>query len=322
MDYTEYQNIGLKRDNNMTELEKTESTQMKIQIDTTEERDIDLLIIEEFISDSDFASIFLNAAGISGAYAVEKAIHSKTDVDLGESDIVFILNINGLRHALHIEDKIDAIAMKNQSGRYIKRAEKDIANGEYDTYSVLIVAPQKYLDNNEEAKKYPHQVKYEQLQEHFKSKKDTRSKYKLALIERAIIEQKNGYQWKENPWVVRFCTAMNDYKRKNYPGLPDGTVAWWPEYSTLLSDVKVVFKANKGFCDLQFGHTDAKDLYFRVKDYLSERMNVVTAGKSSSVRIIVTPISFENNFEDNISEVDEALVAICELYELSKKLLK
>ena len=84
---------------------------------------------------------------------------------------------------------------------------------------------------------------------------------------------------------------------------------------------KVVFKANKGFCDLQFGHTLAQDLYGRVKDHLTERMNVVQAGKSASVRIAVTPIWFENYFEEKLAEVDEALTALDELYELSKKLL-
>ena len=294
---------------------------MEIRLDTTLERDIDLLIMEEFISDEAFAKIFLDAVGICNSYGIDEAIHSKTDADLGESDIVFILNISGKRHALHIEDKIDAIAMPRQHDRYDLRAQKDIANGQYESYSVLIVAPEKYLANNKEAQKYAYHVTYEKLRDHFLLKTDIRSKYKLALIERAIYEQKNGYQYEANPGVVRFCTAMAAYQKENYPKLPVGTTAWWPEYPTLLKDTKVVFKANKGFCDLQFGHTLAQDLYGRVKDHLSERMNVVQAGKSASVRIVVTPVWFENRFEDKIAEVDEALEALTELYDLSKKLL-
>lgn len=294
---------------------------MEIRLNTTLERDIDLLIMEEFISDEAFAKIFLDAVGICNSYAIDEAIHSKTDADLGESDIVFILNISGKRHALHIEDKIDAIAMPRQHDRYDLRAQKDIAEGQYDSYSVLIVAPEKYLANNKEAQKYAHYVTYEKLREHFLRKSDRRSKYKLALIERAIYEQKNGYQYEANPGVVRFCTAMAAYQKKNYPKLPIGTIAWWPEYPTLPKDTKVVFKANKGFCDLQFSHTLAQDLYGRVKNLLSERMNIVQAGKSASVRITVTPIWFENRFEDKIAEVDEALEALTELYDLSKELL-
>ena len=64
----------------------------------------------------------------------------------------------------------------------------------------------------------------------------------------------------------------------------------------------------------------AKDLYAKIGKYLCERMNVVQAGKSASVRIIVSPIWLENNFEDKIAEVNEALDALWELYELSKRL--
>ena len=37
---------------------------MKIRFDTTLERDIDLLIMEEFVSNTDFANIFLKATNI------------------------------------------------------------------------------------------------------------------------------------------------------------------------------------------------------------------------------------------------------------------
>ena len=291
---------------------------MEIKFDTTLERDMDLLILEGFVSSPSFAEIFLNAVGISGDYTILQAIHSKTDAEFGESDIVFILEIDGKRHALHIEDKIDAIAQENQSGRYHDRAKKEIAAGEYDEYSVLIVAPEKYLEANSEAHKYEHQVKYEQLRDYFAANSDVRSKCKLALIERAITDQKNGYQYEADPRMVDFCEKMNAYHKTKYPGLPVGSIAWWRYYPTIMNDVTIVFKANKGHCDLQFGHTAKEDLFARVSKLLSERMNVVKAGKSASIRIEVEPVSYENAFETEIAKVDEALDAIYELYLLSK----
>lgn len=293
---------------------------MNITIEKTFERDIDLLIIEEFISDPNFAKIFLNTVGIEELYTVEEAIHSKMDAEYGESDIVFILNINGKRFALHIEDKIDAIAMENQSGRYHDRAKKDIATGEYDDYSVLIVAPERYLEANSEAHKYDYQVKYEQLLDYFLKKDDIRSRYKLALIERSITEQKNGYQYEANPGMVEFCNKMNEYHKTKYLGLPNGSIAWWRNYPTVMDDVTIVFKADRGFCDLQFGHTTKEELFPRVCEFLTDRMNVEKAGKSASIRIEVTSIDYKNKFEDMIAEVDEALDAIYELFQLSKKI--
>ena len=291
---------------------------MNIKIDTTLERDVDLLILEEFVSSSYFAQIFLKAVGIEGEYKIAEAIHSKTDAEFGESDIVFILEINGKRHALHIEDKIDAIAMQNQSGRYHDRAQKDITKGEYDEYSVLIVAPEKYLEANKEAQKYGNKVTYEQLRDYFAACPDARSKYKLALIERAITDQKNGYQYEADTRMVDFCEKMNAYHKTKYPRLPAGSIAWWRNYPTVLRDVTIVFKANKGYCDLQFGHTLKEELFVRVKNFLSDPMMVVQAGKSASVRIEVEPVLYENDFEHEINKVDKALDAIYELFKLSQ----
>ena len=295
---------------------------MKIRVDTVYERDIDLLIIEEFVSCKEFADIFLKFANINGYYEIDEVVHSKTDAEFGESDIVFILNVGGIKHAIHIEDKIDAIAMPEQHSRYDKRAIKDIAHGEYDEYSVVIVAPQKYIANNEEARKYTNKVTYEELLDYFRSKCDLRSKYKIALIEKAILEQKSGHQWKANPNVVSFCTAMNKYKDIHYPVLPDGTIAWWPGYKTYINGATIVFKANKGFVDLEFGNTTTSELYNRVGDIISNGMHIEKAGKSASVRIKVTPVDFEEGFEEKIAEVDEALRAIKTLFELSITILE
>ena len=294
---------------------------MDIKFDTTLERDMDLLIMEEFICSPLFARIFLDTVGITCDYTIEQVIHSMRDADLGESDIVFILDIGDKRHAIHIEDKIDALAMPNQSGRYAKRAEKDIAAGKYDEYSVLIVAPAKYLSANQEAQKYKHQVQYEQLREYFAEQNDLRSQYKLALIDRAIYDQKAGYQYEANPGVVSFCTTMDAYQKEHYPTLPIGTQAWWRGYKTMISTATIVYKANKGFCDLQFSNCTREHLLSKVKDFLSDRMTVEKAGKSASVRIAVSPVWFENRFEDKVCEVDEALGAITELYQLSRTLV-
>ena len=294
---------------------------MDIKFDTTLERDMDLLIMEEFICSPLFALIFLDTVGITCDYTIEQVIHSMRDADLGESDIVFILDIGDKRHAIHIEDKIDALVMPNQSARYAKRAEKDIAAGKYDEYSVLIVAPAKYLSANQEAQKYEHQVQYEQLRDYFAAQNDLRSKYKLALIDRAIYDQKAGYQYEANPGVVSFCAAMDAYQREHYPTLPIGTQAWWRGYKTMISTATIVYKANKGFCDLQFSNCTREDLLSKVKDYLSDRMTVEKAGKSASVRICVSPVWFENRFEEKVREVDEALAAIMELYQLSRTLV-
>ena len=65
-----------------------------------------------------------------------------------------------------------------------------------------------------------------------------------------------------------------------------------------------------------------KGFLAKVKDYLSDSMTVEKAGKSESVRICVSPVWFENRIKDKVREVDEALAALMELYQLSRTLVK
>ena len=120
--------------------------------------------------------------------------------------------------------------------------------------------------------------------------------------------------------MVAFCKAMDEYQKKHYPRLPSLSVAWWPGCLTFAKGAKLVFKANKGFCDLQFGNTSMDELYPKVQGMLTDRMHIVKAAKSASVRIEIKPIDFEKDFSLYVEEVDEALEALLALYDLSKEI--
>ncbi len=294
----------------------------KINLDTVLERDIDLLIIEEFLSSTEFAGIFLQEVSIEKFDSIEKIYHSKRDSDYGESDIVIVLIVNGKRHAIHIEDKIDAPAMPEQHERYYKRIQKDISEKEYDTASLILAAPQKYIDSNSEAKKYRYRVTYEQLRDYFSQFPDSRARYKYTLITQAIEGQKKSYQLKIKPGVEDFCRKMNEYQTKKYPSLPLGTMAYWPHRKIINEGVSLVYKPNFGLCDLSFSGKSAKELYGEVAELLSSRMFIEQTGKAAAVRIRVQTASIEDEkFEDSLNKVDEALEALQELYELSMKIL-
>lgn len=295
---------------------------MKFKIDTTLERDVDLLILEEFSVDKEFAKLFLNFVGVFDDFEIVESIHSKVDAEYGESDIVFILKVNNKLHALHIEDKINAIAMPKQYSRYFLRGEKDMDNGEYDSFSVVIVAPKRYLEMNKEAQKYENKVTYEQMVDFFEAKDDVRSNYKVALLKRAITEQGSGYQWEANPNVVRFCGDMYEYQRAEFPGMTKGTTAWWPTFKTIHKEIEIQFKANKGHCDLAFTRVPYHELYKSYKDKIYGEMQIVKTGKSSAIRIEVNPIEFEADFFDVVDDVKKALCAIKVLLDFGNSLVE
>ena len=129
------------------------------------EQDVDLLIIEEFVSDREFARIFLDKLRLADDYTVQKVFHSLSDSD-GASDITIILKYPSKRIALLIEDKIDAQTMPEQSGRYHKRAQKAVSRGEYDDYYVMLAAPVDYHREHEKDSNadYEYRVYYEEMQ--------------------------------------------------------------------------------------------------------------------------------------------------------------
>ena len=291
------------------------------------EHDMDLLIIEEFVSDRNFARIFLDKLQLSDDYTIQKASHSMADAD-GESDITLILQYPDKRVALLIEDKIDAQTMPEQSERYHKRAQKAISQGEYDCPYVMLVAPADYHreHENDSNAAYEYRVYYEELREYLRNQEHVRAAVKVAMIDCALNEKKAGYQVREVPAVTEFWIKLRRFCKENYPQLsmvgedaPKGAAASWPEFRTSLGTIKVIYKSQKGFVDLEFPKygDNVADLLSKVKGKMTSSMQIWKTGKSASVRISDDRwiLDFSQDFDkctDTVSEVLQAASILCE----------
>lgn len=302
------------------------------------EHDMDLLIIEEFLVDHGFARLFLDKLGLGDDYSIIKVSHSLADSD-GESDITLILQYPNQKVALLIEDKIDAQTMPDQSLRYHKRAQGAISRGEYDSYYVILAAPSDYHKEhlNDGNADYQYRVCYEELRDYL-SKQDkqdhqnhARAAFKVSIIEHALKEKKAGYQVQEVPAVTLFWTKLRQYCKDHYPQLhmvgsdsPKGASACWPEFHTSLGKLKIIYKSQKGFVDLEFPKYGDKtaDLLSIVKSKMSPNMQIWQTGKSASVRISNERwcIDFNGEFETYKDTVDEVLQAVSTLCDFASSL--
>lgn len=296
------------------------------------EHDIDMLILEEFSCSESFCKIFLDKVEIKGAKLL-MTWQSKTDSELGESDITIIFERQGKKFALLIEDKIDAVAMPEQPSRYILRGDKGVSNGEYDYYYIFIVAPKQYLENNEKAQEYPNYVSYEEIKEYFERLNDSRSAFKLSQIDLAINKQKNGYQIIKNTAVTDFWQKYVEYSKKYFPNLdlaihsdikPANGV--WPHFRLNKVGTFIYHKSNMGYVDLTYNRqadkidSISKFLVSIVGNYYEEGFKVVKTGKSCAIRIEVPIIAFSKPFEEQKNYVSEALSAVDKLHNLSIRL--
>ncbi len=165
-------------------------------IEAVYERDIDLLLVEEFFCDIEFIRHFLRETPISlplsiDSVSVKRSVTDKT----GETDIVVEYHSLNGRICLLIENKIDANFQPGQIERYRDR-KKTIA---YQVYTVLI-APYDYLNG---VIGFDYTVSYESLIPFFETR-DRRGKYKIELLRIAIDKLRRGYQPVNDELNLRF----------------------------------------------------------------------------------------------------------------------
>lgn len=221
------------------------------------ERDMDILFLESLASDAGFVNLVLGKSKFCGKeFQVLSAALSKTETDLGETDICVVLLIEDIRVGFLIEDKVDAIAMPDQYIRYRKRGEIAVARGDFDAYEVFIFCPQRYYKNNAEAKKYDHFVSYEEIKAYFDSKNDMISNVRSQQLAQAIERAKKPPEVNVDEAANLFFNKYKAYQKEYYPDLDlrtsEKSNGWWPHYSSRLGDVYIYHKRPEGFVDLTF----------------------------------------------------------------------
>ena len=117
---------------------------MEYTLPYIEERDTDFAIMREMQNSKEVQDLFFKTVKDSGKLL--KTFHSLVQEEepgkYGESDIVFIFQKdNGSKFAIFVEDKINADAQPQQKDRYDKRAELLKAEGWFDTFYVVLCAP-------------------------------------------------------------------------------------------------------------------------------------------------------------------------------------
>ena len=300
---------------------------MELKFSTVRERDMDLLFLEAIGSDKDFATMIISNTKWAGQdFSVCSIELSRTEADLGESDITVIISIGGNRYAVLLEDKIDAVAMPDQHKRYVERGKRGIESGEYDDFDVMIICPQKYYNNNDEAKLYEHHIFYEECEEFFSSKSDDASLVRLLQIQAAIGKAKKPSEVNLNEAANSFFVNYRLYQKSKYPQLDlrskETSNGWWTQYATRFGQAYIYHKMQEGFVDLTFPNsgefldttnTNAKWL----RGHNIENVIAVQTGKASALRIEVPPLNvkepFEKTPESDIVKCFEAIAALSEL---------
>ncbi len=294
---------------------------MDILFETILERDMDMLLMRQFSENNKgFIDLFIKKTGKETEYSVSSVSHSVMTSD-GETDVEAILEVDGRKIAFLIEDKIDAVAQPEQAKRYEIRALKGRENGRYDNFIIFIVAPQKYLEGNQEARKYTNQISYEDI------RNTLISEFDLAVIDKALDESKRGYVPIEDRHVTTFWTKLYDYMDERYPdtfkirgkrGEARGAGATWITISCG-HGATINIKADRGYVDLEIaGYADKFQEFSKANQSLldSKRLYLRMASKSLAIRKYIDTIDFNGDFDDQIDAIEDAFYKAKELQDL------
>lgn len=303
-----------------------DDAKFKITLDTVLERDMDLLIMEELISEKGFLNLFLDATGIdrdSEIISIQRSLRFQ----MRESDVVVVLKTpSGVNIGLHIEDKVNAEAQQEQYGRYEDRAALLSDDLGYSEYRICITAPQHYLHTNAEAQKYPSSVSYEKIKDYFEQRKNHRAKFKLALLNCAL-GKKDATIAIPNAAVTNFwceferLAASRDLLLKSNRE-QHGKESKFIRFHTAIQQVYVIYKARHGYIDLQFPHMAGK--LSLPPALLDEDMFIHDAGKSAVVRISNSQwvLNLEEDINKHTDILNDMLDSVVRLEKLAAKMQK
>jgi len=266
------------------------------------ERDIDLLLLEEFVASADFRSWFLSQIGVEETASLAAACRSVKTVS-GESDLELALQGSVGAVKVLIENKVDAAFQPNQPQRYAERAREYRRSGKFREIVTVVMAPEVYFGEEAGSSGFDAKVTYESALSWFSAsdRKSDRTEYKLALLRGAINRGRLGWKLVPHPSVSQFWQAYWQLAEKIAPQLsmpvPRKEIPADSHFirfrpATLPPKVSLWHKVGYGHVDLQFSEmgdrlAEMERLY---RAALLPSMRIEKAAKSAVIRVRVDPV--------------------------------
>lgn len=276
------------------------------------ERDVDLLLLEEFDSGSGFFEWFVRCTvNWSDLERNEIRVWHSISSDSGESDVVVVAKTpGGRRRVLLVENKIDAPPQPEQAARYFLRGETGIARGHWHEFSVCLVAPRKYLGSARNASGYLHQIAYEDIITWFDRElpASRRTDFKCHLIQAAIDQSRRGYVGETFEPVARFFAGYRELANSLFPELnfsAGGTRSRGSDWAVFkpanLGKNLIRHKLYRGVVDLELTKRASQlpeliRLNAHVLGAQAAFVKTQASVRSAMIRLVVPPIKRESEF--------------------------
>lgn len=281
---------------------------------TVEERDVDLLLIEELHVSDDFVKKFCASVGLFVA-VFEGAWHSVSNAD-GETDILLVVMTSEKRVAILVENKVNAPEQDRQDERYHVRGERYVKDGRCDEYRTIICAPQRYLDALPSQSKYQFRVSYEEIATWFCGSEDRRTLWRKSVILQAIDRGRRGYVTQTDDAITSFQQEYWKHLAQEHPRIHMNRPTNKGPGSTWISlkgegfptRVHLVHKMDQDIVELSFQGQNIQDLKLRSSD-LHDDIVMAQKGKTVALSVRVPEVDPREEFSSQLAAVEAALAA-------------
>ena len=285
-------------------------TNLLLPIESIQERDVDLILLEEFYTDDLFCEWFIEELNFPTLTSIVGVWRSISDFGLGETDLLFSYLSNENKIGVLIENKLDASFQDEQYNRYFKRAEEYVNKEHFDKAFVVLVAPDLYCKNQSDFEFY---ISYEKIADRFAFTGSKRNLFKRELLQIASEKLRRGYQPINSEIVQAFWINYWQFKEEHYPSLEmkKPTIVPYNSDWPMLTDkrlmtVQFYHKFGQGNIDASFkGITEEQEGI--IKQLLPDNIKLVKHSKSYSLRIFTHKIDRTKEFQDEKHKIEEGL---------------
>lgn len=291
-----------------------------IPLEAVQERDVDLLILEEFHASEAFQLWFLRQADVQNPERLRfsGAWHSVTHPQFGESDLeAEFVDAGGSKVRFLIENKVDALFMPDQAQRYRKRGQEYVDRGACRSFSTILIGPSVYVGDHAQREHFDRVLLYEDLLAWFRGQTSLgrRATFKARILAQAVEEARRGYQPVYHDGATAFWRDYWAYSAEHAKELemkepgpkPAGSSFVVFKPSSLPDGVQIVHKLDHGNADLEIAGQGNRvaELKSRYDSDLEPDMLITRANKSAVVRIRVPKVLPTERFQDQQKAVLE-----------------
>jgi hypothetical protein len=186
----------------------------------------DLLLCELLGTKANFLIDLSKHLGIDGVGDVVSVRRSVHETSLGETDVEAVLQTKQGKLGLLIEDKVRAVLMPDQLGRYRRRGDDGLKRGLWQHYYVAVFSPEGYRSYipSDDAAVVDGVITYEWAREWLRNEDAALNAFKIHMLSEAINDVRTGYVKRLDTRMTNFHQLVHAIASKEFPELRMGWV--------------------------------------------------------------------------------------------------